>query len=165
MPRVKASLPDRPSTLNLELELKLNPEYPNSAYLELEPELAAKLGGKGRIPVKLSVGGHVFRSSLAPMGGTHMMVFNRQMRDATGLKAGDRINAVLERDDEPRLVETPDDVRSALEQAGVWQAFQSQSYSHQKEHVDWICEAKKPETRERRISKLAVYLSTETKSR
>ncbi len=144
-----------PQRIELDIELGYSADYPNSAFFAFDFDVQAIFGSKGRVPVKLSVDGHSFRSSLVPMGGTHMMVFNKQMRDATGYKAGDRIHILLERDSEPRKVDIPGDVKAVLEEQGVWDAFQKFSYSHQKEDIAWINEAKKPETRSRRIAKLA----------
>ncbi|HOZ01191.1 MAG TPA: YdeI/OmpD-associated family protein [Candidatus Syntrophosphaera sp.] len=143
-----------PSRLELDIVLGFEPEYPTSAFLEFPYEVSSVLGGKGRIPVKLIVGCHVFRSSLAPMGGRHMMVFNKQMRDATGFKAGDKIHIILERDNQPREVKITSDVKSALEHSGTWTDFARYSPSHKKELMDWINDAKRPETRARRIAKL-----------
>ncbi len=144
-----------PQRIELDIELGYSAEYPNSAFISCSFDVYPIFGSKARIPVKLTVDGHVFRSSLAPMGGTHMMVFNKQMRDATGYKAGDRIHIILERDSEPRIVEIPDDVRTALLANRTWEKFQKYTYSHQKETMDWINDTKNPETRSRRIAKLA----------
>jgi len=143
-----------PNRVELDIELQRTDEYPDSAFIQCDFDVFAVFGSKARVPVVLSVDGHRFRSSLAPMGGRHMMVFNREMRAATGYKAGDRIQAVLERDFSDRQVDVPLDVRTAIEAAGLWDAYERQSYSHRKEQMQWIAEAKKPETRARRIDKL-----------
>jgi len=65
---------------------------------------------------------------------------------------GDRLVVELERDDEERRVDVPDDLASALVQAGEREAFDRLSFSHRREYVAWIDEAKKPETRARRIA-------------
>lgn len=148
-----------PPFLELDLVLGYAPEYPNSAFIELDYGQTRLLGGKGRIPVILRVDGHEFRSSLAPMGGRHIMVFNRDMRERTGYQAGDRIHIRLERDSEPRTADIPDDVKGALEEQGVWDAFQRFSYSHKTEYLDWINEARKAETRARRITKMVETLA------
>jgi hypothetical protein len=72
-----------------------------------------------------------------------MMVFNKELRDATGYKAKDRIRILLERDYEERKIDLPEDIRNQLHQAGLLPAWEKQSYSHQKEHLAWILEAKK----------------------
>lgn len=147
-----------PNRITLEIELLSSDEYPGSAYMVLDFDFEAIFGTKGKVPVKFTVGEHCYRSTIAVYGGVHMMVFNRQMREETGFKAGDRIRATLERDTDERKVDIPEDVHKAMAQAGVLEIFAATSYSHQKEHVAWINDTKKQETRERRIAKLIAVL-------
>lgn len=143
-----------PNRVELDILLQASEEYPNSAFIQCDFDVFAVFGSRGRIPVLMTVGPHKFRSSLAPMGGCHMMVFNREMRDTTGFKAGNKVHMILERDIQNRQVDVPEDVRAAIEGEGMGEAYESQSYSHKKEQMQWINEAKKPETRQRRIEKL-----------
>jgi len=145
---------EAPNRVELDILLQSTDEYPSSAFIVCEFDVYAVFGSKGRIPVIVKVGSHQFRSSLAPMSGSHMMVFNREMRDATGFKAGDRVHMILERDVQDRQVDVPEDVKAAIEADGKWEAFITQSYTHKKEQMLWINEAKRPETRQRRIEKL-----------
>jgi len=110
-----------------------------------------------------SVDGHRYRSTIAVYGGVHLMVFNATMRKETGYQAGDTIQITLERDTEIRKITLPEDIRSWLENAGVAEVYDNYSYSHQKEVLDWINDTKNPETRKRRIAKLAEKLSSEKK--
>lgn len=150
-----------PQRIEYDLVLSFTAEYPNSAFMEFDFDISSIFGSKGRIPVQMTVDGHTFRSTMVPMGGKHLMTFNKQMRDATGYKAGDRIHILLERDAEPRTVDMPADVRSALTEHGVWPALLKYTYSHQKEVLDWINDTKNAETRTRRIAKLADKLKHE----
>lgn len=150
-----------PQRIELDLVLSFTAEYPRSAFMEFDFDIQSVFGSKGRIPVKITVDGHSFRSTIVPMGGKHLMTFNKQMREATGYKAGDRIHILLERDAEPRTVDMPADIRSALTGQGLWDALLKYTYSHQKEVLDWINDTKNPETRARRISKLAEKLRQE----
>ncbi len=153
MPELKPT-----NKITLDILLQTNEEYPGSAFMTFDFDFKAIFGKTGRIPVKLTVDGHTYRSTIAVYAGVHMMVFNRQMRLDTGYKAGDTIRITLEHDLEKRSVEIPEDVKEALQNAGVWEAFTRYSYSHQKENVAWISDAKKPETRLRRIAKLITTL-------
>jgi hypothetical protein len=138
-------------------------ENPNSAALTFPFSAVGVFGTRARVPVKFSVDGHVFRSTLAPMGGCHMMVFNMQMRAETGYKAGDTIHIVMERDTEPRTIELPEDVENLLKaDDSAYAVYQKYSYSHKKEIRDWINDAKKPETRARRIQLLLEKLSAKS---
>jgi hypothetical protein len=135
-------------------------DYPTSAALTFPFSTLEVFGTKARVPVRFWVDGHEFRSSLAPMGGEHMMVFNLEMRQKTGYKAGDTIHIIMERDTEPRVVNVPDDVINVLKTSDTaYNKFMKYSYSHKKEVMDWINEAKRPETRQRRIQKLLESLS------
>jgi len=141
----------------IEFDVKLfAPEdYPNSAAIVFPYKAVDIFGTKGRIPVKFTVGEHTFRSSLAPMGGCHMMVFNLEMRTKTGFKAGDTIHISMEKDTEPRTVDIPEDVTNDIStDENAFHTFMKYSYSHKKEVMDWINDAKKPETRQKRIQKL-----------
>jgi hypothetical protein len=110
--------------------------------------------GKARAPVMVTVAGYTFRSTVATYGGEYMIPLNKPRRAAAGVSAGEVVSVTVEADSEPRVVELPADVRAALDAAGLLEQWSAQSYSHQREHVDWIDEAKRLETRGRRIGKL-----------
>lgn len=150
-----------PNKISLDIELQSSDEYPNSAFMLFTFDFVQVFGSNGKIPVRFTVGEHSYRSTIAVYDGMHMMVFNKQMRLDTGFKAGDVIHGTLERDTDPRSVEIPEDVHRELEFASVLSVFCKYSYSHQKEIVDWINDAKKQETRTRRIAKLIAKLLPE----
>jgi uncharacterized protein YdeI (YjbR/CyaY-like superfamily) len=105
--------------------------------------------------VKGSVNGIDFRSTALPHGdGRHYLVVAQTIRKAARVGPGDCVGVVVEIDDGPREVEVPEDLRQALvANPSAQAAFARYSYSHQKEIVDWINEAKRAETREKRIGK------------
>lgn len=118
-------------------------------------------GTRGRVPVRGTLNGAPFRGSLFRMGGDcHFMVVNRHLRAAAGVRGGETVPVVLERDDEPRVIEPPADFARALkgskEARAVWEKL---SYTHRREHVEHIEEAKRPETRQRRIEKSVALLA------
>ena len=115
-------------------------------------DIEAVFGAK-RVPVKVSINGAEHRSTVVRMGGEYMMIVPKIFRDAAGIKAGDNIVVTMELDTEPRTVETPADLADALQKADLGNAWEKMSYTHKKEHVNAIEEAKKPETRVRRIEK------------
>lgn len=111
-------------------------------------------GSKGQIKVKGTIDGHPYRGSIHPYGGIHYMGVKKEFREAIGKKQGDRVIVTMEVDMEPRTVEAPDDLVRAFDgNETAKAAFEKCSYTHKKEYVDWINEAKKPETRQRRIVK------------
>jgi hypothetical protein len=108
--------------------------------------------GKLRAPVKVTLNGYSYRSTIAAMGGPPCVPLRKSNREAAGLEGGETIDVRLELDTDPRVVEPPADLVRALKQApGAWDGWRQLSYSHQREHVEAIEEAKKPETRVRRI--------------
>jgi hypothetical protein len=109
--------------------------------------------GRARPPVKVTIRGHTWRTTPGVYGGVGHVVVNRAAKAATGVDAGDRVRVTLELDTEPRTVELPADLRSALEgDAAASSAFDTLSFTHRREYVEWVEEAKRPETRARRIA-------------
>ena len=111
-------------------------------------------GTKARVPVRGTVNGFPFRSSIAPMCGRFIMPVNRELREGAGVNAGDQVEVVLERDTEPRVMEPTPDLAEALKaEPAARAAWEKLSYTHKKEFVLAIQEAKKAETRARRVAK------------
>jgi len=119
--------------------------------------------GSARPPVRVTINGYEFRSTLAPYGGTHYLGLNRMVRTAANITVGDVITITLELDDAPRTIEPPIDLAQALKANSAAQArWDKLSYSHRREHVEAIEEAKKPATRARRIAKTIEQLRAES---
>lgn len=115
--------------------------------------------GRARPPVRVTIGGHSYRSTIAPYGGRYLLPLNRANREAAGVAAGDTAAVELELDTEPRTVEVPDDLAAALAgDAAAEAAFAQLSYTHRREYVEWVTEAKREETRRRRIEKTLTRL-------
>lgn len=118
-------------------------------------------GSRARVPVRGTINGFAFRSSAFPMrDGFHYMIVNKQTREGAQAVGGETVSVVMERDDEPRIVTPPADFGKALksnkEARAMWDRL---SYTHRKEHVKAIEEAKRPETRVRRIEKAVTQLA------
>ena len=117
-----------------------------------------------RAPVRGRINGFPFRSSLLPMGGCHMMPVNRTLREAAGVKPGDSVVVVMQRDDEVRTVAAPVVLKKALAKNKAAKAnWEKLAYTHQKEMAVWIEGAKQEETRVRRLAKVLEVLATGTK--
>ncbi|HZT59748.1 MAG TPA: YdeI/OmpD-associated family protein [Pyrinomonadaceae bacterium] len=112
-------------------------------------------GARGRVPVRGTINGVPFRSSVFRMGGVcHFMVVNREMREAAGVRGGETVSVTMERDAEPRTITPPAELTRAIKANKAAQAtWDKLSYTHRKEHVRAVEEAKKPETRQRRIER------------
>jgi hypothetical protein len=109
-------------------------------------------GTKAQVKVTGTLDGVPYRSSIAPYGGVHYMGINKKLLKDVGKGQGDTVHVVMQIDTEERTVTPPEDLAQALETDEQAKAqFDKLSYSHRKEYVDWIEEAKKPETRARRI--------------
>jgi hypothetical protein len=110
--------------------------------------------GKARAPVRGTVNGTDFRTTVAVYGGVYLIGFNKELRERAGIAIGDEVEVTLELDDEPRTVELPPALDEALEQnADAKAAYEGLSYTHRREYAQWIAEAKRDETRERRVAK------------
>jgi hypothetical protein len=108
--------------------------------------------GRLRAPVRVTLNGYTYRSTIAAMGGPPCIPLRKSHREAAGLNGGETLEIRLDLDTDPREVEPPADFVKALKGAPrAWERWQALSYSHQREHVEAIEEAKKPETRARRI--------------
>jgi hypothetical protein len=109
--------------------------------------------GRARPPVRVTIRGHTWRTTPGVYGGVGHVVVNRAVKAATGVDAGDRVRVTMEVDTEPRTVTVPDDLAAALDShAEVAHAFDGLSFTHRREYVEWVEEAKRPETRARRIA-------------
>jgi len=108
--------------------------------------------GKVRAPVTLTLNGYSYRSTIAAMGGPPCIPLRRSNREAAGLEGGEMIEVRLDFDSEPRVIKPQADFAKALKATPpAWDRWQALSYSHQREYAEAIEEAKKPETRQRRI--------------
>src|SRR5712671_2284862 len=108
--------------------------------------------GKVRAPVRVTLNGYTYRSTIAAMGGPPCIPLRRSNREAAGLDGGETLQVRLELDTETREVKPPADLASALKAAPpAWQRWRELSYSHKREYADAIEGAKKAETRTRRI--------------
>jgi hypothetical protein len=108
---------------------------------------------KGRVPVKGTINGFLFRSSLMNMGEGHMMVVNAQLRDGAHCKGGDTVAVVMELDDDKRTIEVPAYLKKIINSDTKAKEFWPKlSFTHEKEYVREIDGAKRPETREKRIA-------------
>ena len=109
--------------------------------------------GKIRAPVTVTLNGYTFRSTIAAMGGPPCIPLRKSNQEAAKLDGIDTLDVRLDLDSAPRVVTPPADLVKALKAASVWDRWQSMSFSHQREHVEAIEDAKKPETRVRRIER------------
>ena len=109
--------------------------------------------GKTRAPVKVTLNGYTYRSTISTIGGPPCIPLRKSNREAAGLEGGETITVRLELDTAKREVTPPGDFVKALKAASAYDGWRALSFTHQREHVEAIVGAKKPETRARRIER------------
>jgi hypothetical protein len=133
--------------------------------IEVPEDVVEGLGAGKRPAVKVTIGPHTYRSTIAVMGGRILLPVSAENREAAGVKAGDEIDVEVALDTAPREIEVPDDFAEALKSVPAAQTFfESLSYSLKRYWVENITGAKTAETRQRRID-AAVAKLREGKSR
>ena len=133
----------------------------DTAALNAPFDVADVFATRARVPVRGKINGFPFRSSLMPMDGCHRMVVNREIREGAGVKAGDTVTVEMERDDAPRTVVVPPQLKMELAQSKTAQAnWEKLSFTHKKEMARSIVEVKQEETRARRLAKVMDVLKT-----
>ena len=133
----------------------------NTTGFVVPDAVVAGLGGGRRPKVMATVSGHTWRTSIAPMGGRFLLGASAAVREAAGIAAGETHTVAVELDNAPRTVELPEDLAVAIaahpDAAAAWERL---SYSHQRQHVEAVAAAKKPQTRERRIASTITKLTS-----
>ena len=126
-----------------------------AAAVVLDDDQAAAVGeGAKRFPVVATVNGYTWRTTVTRMRGEFLLGLNRTVRQEAGVEAGDTVDVRLELDKSPRQVEVPKALATALaEDPDAHAAFDRLAYTHRKEYARWIDDAKRDETRRRRVAK------------
>jgi len=133
-------------------------EGKSATGIPVPDEAVTALGAGKKAPVKVTVNGYTYPTTLAVMNGVLMLSLSAQHREAAGLTAGDTIEVYLELETAPRTVDVPADLAEALAAGGARDAFDSLSYSARKEYVRQVESAKAQETRDRRVAAIAEKL-------
>ena len=136
----------------LTVTLELQPRGPAAAFVFTEEQVEAIGEGAKRFPARLSTGEAELRGSVTRMRGEFLFGLSKAVREQAGLEIGDTVTFTIALDDAPREVELPDDLVAALAADPAAQtAFEGLAFTHRKEFVRWVAEARRPETRERRL--------------
>ena len=124
------------------------------AFVEVPFDVEAAFGSK-RPKVKAMIEGVPYRGILTRMGTDyHMLIILKDIREKIGKTFGDEVKITVEPDTEPRVIEVPAELKKAFKTEKEAKAFFDKlSYTHQREYVTWINEAKRDETRQNRIVK------------
>jgi hypothetical protein len=137
---------------SLEINAELQPRGPAAAFV-LTEEQAQKVGdGAKRFPAATTINGHRLRTTVTRMRGEFLFGLSRAAREAASLEIGETVTFTLELDEAPREVELPPALEAALSaDPEARRAFDALAFTHRKEYARWIAEAKREETRERRV--------------
>jgi hypothetical protein len=123
-------------------------------FIEIPERVVRSLSEKQRPAVRVTLNGVEYRSTVAVYGGRYYLPARKEIREAAKLAPGKRARVTLELDLAARTVRLPRDLAVALTAGGATAAYRAMSFSHQREHVDWITSSKGPETRESRVARV-----------
>jgi bacteriocin resistance YdeI/OmpD-like protein/uncharacterized protein DUF1905 len=122
--------------------------------IRVPADVVESLGAGKKPPVRVTINGQTYRSTIASRSGQYLVGVSAENRELTGVAAGDEVDVDIELDTQPREVAVPPDLGKALEaDPAARQFFESLSFSQKQWYVLPIDQAKKPETRERRVEK------------
>lgn len=141
----------------MKVKQTLEPHGPATAIVLTDAQVQS-LGGGKRAPVTVTIGKATARLRLAVMGGKNLIGLSKAAREELGVDIGDTVTAIVELDAAERTVDVPADAAVALAKAKLRAAFDALPFTHRKEHTRAIEEAKKPETRVKRIEGMLAKL-------
>jgi hypothetical protein len=124
-----------------------------AAAVVLDDEQVAAIGeGAKRFPVAATIGDYTWRTTVTRMRGEFLLGMNKDVRKGAGAEAGDTVDVLIELDEAPREVEVPEALSAALAGDPVAkERYDALAFTHRKEFARWIAEAKKEDTRNRRV--------------
>ncbi|MFW5474536.1 YdeI/OmpD-associated family protein [Knoellia sp. CPCC 206450] len=138
----------------LHLTAVLEARGPAGGFAFTDEQVAAMGDGAKVFPVTVTIGDRVVRLRLARMGDENLVGFSKAARAEAGVDIGDTVTFSIAADTTPRTVEVPDDLAGSLAaNPDAAQAFEAMAYSHRKEFVRWVTEAKREQTRADRVAK------------
>ena len=144
----------------MEFQAALELHGKTATGISVPPEVVSALGAGKRPPVRVTINGYTYRTTVAAYGEVFLIPVSAEHREGAGIAAGQVITVNVERDQEPRTVEIPDDLAAALAaQPGAAEAFNALSYTLRKEHVRQVETAKAQATRDRRIAAILAGLT------
>jgi bacteriocin resistance YdeI/OmpD-like protein/uncharacterized protein DUF1905 len=132
--------------------------------VEIPEAVVKKLGAGKRVPVRVTLNGATYRSTIAVYGSRYYLPARKEVRDAAKLVPGGRARVSLEVDTAPRTVDVPADLARALSAAKLRSGFDALSFTQRKEFVGWISSAKRVETRSARIPKVVAQVRAKARA-
>jgi hypothetical protein len=157
---------NRPKSRVYEFDGRLKKhDYLDATYIEFPYDVEKEFGTRGQVKISARFDGIEYRGSLAKMGHhCHRVGVTQSVRKKIGKHPGDLVHVVLRKDDRPRVVDIPPELKEVLSvHPDIAAFFDTLSYTHRKEYARRIAEAKKEETRQRRLNKAVEMLRNEIK--
>jgi hypothetical protein len=137
----------------LEFRTTLHAVGPAAAVVLTDEQVAEVGEGAKTFPVKATVNGFTWPGRLSRRNGKNLIGMSKQIRDGAGAEGGDEVDVVIELDTAPREVEVPPALASAFKKdRAAGKLYDALAFTHRKEFARWIAEAKKDETRDRRVT-------------
>ena len=135
------------------------------AYVFFPYDVEKEFGTKGKVPVQATFDGVAYKGSLFKYSHSqHVLGVLKSIREQIRKQPGDTVDVAISKDEAVRTVEIPADFRNVLKKETLLPAFEKLSYTHRKEYCRWITEAKKAETRLRRLEKAVEMLRNGVKT-
>jgi len=146
----------------LKFETTLVSRGPGGAwtYISVPFDVHKVFGTRARVPVIGTMNGFPFRNSLMPEGnGTHCMMISKELQAGADAHAGDTVLVILDRDEEPRTVDVPVELKAALKQSPpAARFFAGLTPSQKTDYATWVATAKQEATRASRATKAFEFL-------
>jgi hypothetical protein len=133
-------------------------------FIEIPATVVKRLGAGKCVPVRVTLNGAKYRSTIAVYGDRYYLPARKEVREAAKLVPGGRARVSLEVDTAPRTVDVPSDLARALATARIRPAFDGFSFSHRREFVESVTSAKRPGTRAARIQKVVAQVRAKAKT-
>ena len=144
---------------------KIEPAGMGGSFVLFPYDTEKEFGTKGKVPVKVTFDGIAYTGSLIKYGyPQHSLHVPKAIREEAGKRPGDVLDIVVWKDDEERVLEVPASLAQMMKREGLLAFFDSLSYTHRKEYCRWISEAKKEETRVKRLDKAVVMMRAKVKT-
>jgi hypothetical protein len=129
------------------------------AFIVFPFNVEKEFGTKGKVPIKVTFDGEPDTTSLFKYGyPEHLIGVRKAIRDKIAKNPGNTIEVVVWKDEAERVLEVPAELQKMLEQENLLPVFEKLSYTHRKEYCRWIIDARKEETRLKRLAKTAELL-------
>jgi hypothetical protein len=135
-------------------------EQSGTPLIEVPAKIVESFGGRKRLPVKVTLNGFTFRTTIAVYGGRYYIGVNKKNREESRVEAGQTITVKVDVDTDERKVTPPPELARAFRRnAGARRFFDTLSFTHQREYAEWVAEARQLETRRRRAERAVEMLA------